>query len=126
MEMNLANRFTVTFAAGRMAFGLALIALPERVGASWLGTAGTQPAVHVALRGLGARDIGLAAGAAWAASSEGAVRPWLVATVAGDLADLAATLAAGDAVPSRARSGTLALAGASALVGAALTAAVER
>ncbi len=124
--MDRANRFTVTFAAGRIAFGLALIALPERVGASWLGAAGEQPAVHVALRGLGARDIGLAAGAAWAAGRDGAVKPWLLAAVGGDLADLAATLAAGDAVPLRARRGTLALAGASALAGAALAAAVER
>ena len=124
--MDRANRFTVTFAAGRIAFGLALIALPDRVGTGWLGAAGEQPAVHVALRGLGARDIGLAAGAAWAAGRDGAVTPWLLAAVGGDLADLAATVAAGDAVPSRARRGTLALAGASALAGAALAAAVER
>ena len=117
---------TVGLAAGRIAFGLALVAVPKAVGSSWLGPAGEHPAAQVALRGLGVRDLGLAAGAAWAAVGDGPVRPWLVATVAGDLVDVGATLAAGDAVPSRARKGTLALAGASALAGAALAAAVDR
>jgi hypothetical protein len=124
--MDRSDRLTVAFAAGRIAFGVALLALPARVGSAWLGPAGEQPAVHVALRGLGARDIGLAAGSAWAATRGGAVKPWLASTVAGDLVDLAATLAAGDAVPARARRGTIALAGGSALAGAALAVAVDR
>lgn len=124
--MNRADRITIGVAAGRIAFGLALIAAPRAVGTSWLGPAGEHPATQAALRGLGIRDLGLAAGAAWAASSGGAVRPWLIATVAGDLVDVGATLAAGDAVPRRGRDGTLALAGASALAGATLAAAVDR
>jgi hypothetical protein len=43
-----------------------------------------------------------------------------VATAAGDLADVAAALAAGNSIPSRGRVGTLALAGGSALAGALL------
>jgi hypothetical protein len=124
--MGNADRITIGFATGRIAFGLALIAAPRAVGTSWLGPAGEHPATQAALRGLGIRDIGLAAGAAWAASTGGAVRPWLIATVAGDLVDVGATLAAGDAVPRRGRNGTLALAGASALAGAALAVAVDR
>lgn len=116
---------TIAFAAGRIAFGLALVAAPRAVGTSWLGPAGEHPATQAALRGLGVRDLGLAAGAVWAATRGGAVRPWLVATVAGDLVDVGATLAAGDAVPPRGRNGTLALAGASALAGAALAVTVD-
>jgi hypothetical protein len=116
---------TIALAAARVAFGLALVGAPSRIGSSWLGPDGERRATHVALRGLGARDAALAGGAAWAAVRGSAVRPWLVATVGGDLADIAATLAAGDSLPRRARTGTLLLAGGSALASAWLAAAVE-
>ncbi len=124
--MALAKQLTIVFSAGRVAFGLGLMALPARLGSSWLGPAGEQRPVHVALRGLGARDIALAGGAAWAAARGGRARPWLIATVGGDLADLTATVIAGDALPERARTGTLLLAGGSAIAGAALAAVADR
>jgi hypothetical protein len=117
--------FTITLSAARVAFGVALVAFPSRVGTSWLGPDGERRPAQVALRGLGARDLALAGGAAWAAVRGSAVRPWLVATVGGDLADVAATLAAGDSLPRRSRTGTLALAGGSALLGTALAVAVD-
>lgn len=120
------QQLTIVFSAGRVAFGLGLMALPARLGSSWLGPSAEQRSVHVALRGLGARDIALAGGAAWAAARGGRVRPWLIATVGGDLADLAATLIAGDELPKRARTGTLLLAGGSAIAGAALAAVGDR
>ena len=120
------QQLTIAFSAGRVAFGLGLMALPARLGSSWLGPTGDQPPVHVALRGLGARDIALAGGAAWAAARGGSARPWLIATVGGDLADLSATLIAGDTLPKRARTGTLLLAGGSAIAGAALAAVADR
>lgn len=116
---------TIAVAAGRVAFGLALVGAPGRIGPSWLGPDGERRSTHVALRGLGARDIALAGGAAWAAATGSATRPWLIATVGGDLSDIAATLAAGEALPERARTGTLLLAGGSALVCAALAAAAD-
>jgi hypothetical protein len=124
--MSSIQKLTIAFALGRTAFGAGLIAAPGRVGASWLGSDAERPPVHVAIRGLGARDVALAAGAAWAAVTDGELRPWLVGTVAGDLVDVAATLAAGDHLSDRARLGTIALAGGSAVVGAALAAAAER
>ena len=119
------QRLTVAFAAGRVAFGIGLIGAPGRIGASWLGEPAGHPAVHVAVRGLGARDVALAGGAAWAALSGNAARPWLVGALAGDLLDIGATLAAGDSIPKRARIGTVLLAGASAAAGAALAAVVD-
>ncbi len=113
------------FSAGRIAFGLALLAVPGRVGSSWIGEPASHPAVHIAFRALGARDIALAAGAALAAARGSDARPWLALTVASDLVDLGATLAAGDAVPARARNGTVAVAGGGAVAGAILTALVE-
>jgi hypothetical protein len=111
---------TIAFCAGRIAFGVALLARPSRIGTSWLGADARGLPTQAALRGLGARDLSLAGGTTWAAARGGAARPWLIATIAGDLGDVAATLAAGDAVPRRARAGTVALAGGSALAGALL------
>lgn len=119
------RNFIYAFTAGRVAFGAALLAVPGPVGSSWLGKPAEHPAVHIALRGLGARDIALAAGAALAAQRGSATRPWLALTVVSDLVDLGATLAAGDAVPERARKGTVALAGGTAVLGAVLTALVD-
>ena len=113
------------FSAGRIAFGAALMAVPSQVGSSWMGQDAERRPVHIAIRGLGARDVALAAGGAAAAARGAAVRPWLAGCLACDLVDIAATLAAGDSVPSRARWGTVALAGCAALAGAALLATVE-
>ena len=119
------RQITLGLALGRIAFGAGLLAAPARVASSWLGDDATRRASQVAIRGLGARDIALSAGAFAAALDDGPVRPWLIALVAGDLADIAATLAAGDSLPGRSRAGTLALAGGSALAGTIVAAAVD-
>lgn len=108
-----------------MAFGVGLIVAPERVAAGWLGEDARQRPAQVAIRGLGARDVALASGTVLAARQGSGLRPWLVGCVACDLTDMAATLAAGDALPARARWGTVALAGAAAALGAALAASAE-
>jgi hypothetical protein len=110
---------------GRIAFGVGLIAAPGRAAGGWLPGDAQRPGTKVALRGLGARDVALAAGLAVSAGAGGAVRPWLAACIACDAADIASTLGAGDALPRRARWGTVALAGAAAGVGAALVAGVD-
>ncbi len=109
---------TLPFALGRIAFGAGLLAAPDRVAAGWLPGDAARPGTQVAVRGLGARDVALAAGVVAAKHK----RPWLIACLACDLADIAATLAAGEALPARARWGTVALAGAAAAVGAVLIA----
>jgi hypothetical protein len=119
------NQLTIGYAAGRIAFGLGLLAVPSRIGSSWVGATAERPPVQVMIRGLGARDIALATGAVVAAAAGGAVRPWLIGCVACDIADTAATLAAGDTVPDRGRWGTVALAGGSAIAGTALAVAAE-
>ncbi len=113
------------FALGRIGFGLGLLAAPERVAAGWLGPDADRPGARVAIRALGARDIALAGGAALSAQKGGATRPWLVGCAACDICDLAATLAAGDALSARGRWGTVALAGAAAAFGIALAAAAD-
>ena len=113
------------FSAGRIAFGVGLLAAPGKIGSSWLGPPAEGAAAQVALRGLGARDIALAAGGAAAAAQGRDPRPWLAGCLACDLADLTATLAAGDRIPARGRWGTVALVGVAAAAGAALIAAVD-
>jgi hypothetical protein len=92
-----ARTLSRTIAAGRLGFGLALIAAPERFTSVWLGRDAGRPGTQVATRGLGARDLALAAGAL-AASGSG-LRPWVAAAVVGDTADLIATVQAGDSIP---------------------------
>ena len=87
---------TIPFALGRIAFGAALIAAPKRVAAGWLPGDAARPGTQVAVRGLGARDVALAAGVVAAKHK----RPWLIACLACDLADIAATLAAGEVLPA--------------------------
>src|SRR3954466_8460757 len=78
---------TMPFALGRIAFGAGLLAAPERVAAGWLPGDAARAGTKVAVRGLGARDVALAAGVVLAARK----RPWLIACLACDLADIAAT-----------------------------------
>jgi hypothetical protein len=116
------KQLIVGYSALRIAYALALLAAPGRVARPWVGVDARRPAAAVGLRGLGARDLALAAAAAWAAQTGGA-RPWLVACAAGDAVDLAATLVAdGDALPQRAKPGTAAAAGSFGIAGAALAA----
>ena len=124
--MTSTRKVAVAFAAVRGLYGVALAAMPGRVGTSWLGQAAATPSVHVALRGLAARDLALAAGTIGAAARAAPLRPWLASSAGCDVADIAATLLAGDSVPRRARVGALALAGGSALAGAALAAIGDR
>src|SRR4051795_13504885 len=130
----------------RVAYGAALIAAPERLALRWLGPSAGTPPAQVPLRGLGAREIVVHGAAIAAAARELPLRPFLAASVAGDLADIAATVAGPPRAPRRAAppptavgawparrglpdgaaSATLAVAGGSALLTAALAAAVDR
>jgi hypothetical protein len=110
----------------RILYGAGLIVAPARLSRSWLGPAGATPPAQVLLRGVGAREIAVH-GAGLAAALRGApLRPWLAASVAGDLADIAATTVARDALPEGAAPKTLAVAGASALLTVAVAAVVDR
>ena len=104
----------------------ALIAAPEQLALRWLGPAAGTPPAQVPLRGLGAREIVVHGAAIAAALRELPLRPFLAASVAGDLADIAATVAGRRGLPDGAAPATLAVAGGSALLTAALAAAVER
>jgi hypothetical protein len=115
------KRAVIGYASLRIAYALGLLAAPGRVARPWLGSAAAAPGGTIAVRGLGGRDLLLAAGALAAAASGTSARAWLAACAASDAVDVAATLLAdGAGLPSRAKPGTAVAAGAFGAAGAAL------
>jgi len=106
----------------RVAYGVALLATPARVTRSWLGPAVDGDPVKIALRGVAGREIVVHALGIAAAVQGRPLRPWLAASLVGDLTDVAATVAGRAGVPSDAPRKTAAVAGGSAAVTAALLA----
>jgi hypothetical protein len=118
--MTCARQLILAYSAGRIAFGLALLGPPSWAASRWIGPDAERRPVGVAMRGLAVRDMALGLGAIDAVRRDGAVVPWLVAAAAGDVADIAISLIAGDSLPAQARWGTPVLAGVSAAAGTAL------
>jgi hypothetical protein len=110
----------------RVAYGAALLIAPGKVaGNRWLGPGAYQPAATVALRGLGAREVAVH-GIALALLARGeAVRPWLAASIAGDLADVGAAFISRDGLPANSPAATAAVAGGSAALTAAVAASLD-
>ena len=108
---------TAALLSFRIAYGVALLVAPAKVaGNRWLGSGAREPAAEVPLRGMGAREVAVH-GLALAALLRGsAVRPWLAASVAGDLADVGAAALARDGLPDGSATATAAVAGGSALL----------
>jgi hypothetical protein len=102
----------------RVAYGVALIAAPERLARRWLGPDTARAPAQVPLRALGMREALLHAGGIAAAVRGGSLRPWFAASIAGDLTDIASTVAGRRELPDRAAAATAVVAGASALLSA--------
>jgi hypothetical protein len=77
----------------RTAYGAFMVAAPSRVGRPWLGDTVQNVGGTVPLRGVGGREITLHAAGMAAIASGSPARPWLLASIGGDLSDLASTLA---------------------------------
>lgn len=109
----------------RVAYGAALVVAPERLSRRWLGDVAGRAGGRVALRALGARELALHAAALDALRRGAPLRPWLAASVAGDLSDVAATAAARTGLPDGAATATAAIGGGSALLTAVVAAVVD-
>ena len=90
------------FQAGRIVIGSGFVAAPEAVGQSWIGDAANADGGIMA-RAFGGRDIALGAATLIAARDPKILAPLLALGVMVDSIDCAATLAAGDKIPDRAR-----------------------
>jgi hypothetical protein len=118
---------TAAFSVGRLAFGAALVAAPDKVAARWIGADASRAPVKIVLRAVGARDIALAAGTLASLRNEDALRLWLGGALASDVCDVISTLVTpGGVLPGNARWGTVALGGGSAAGGGALLVAMSR
>ena len=105
----------------RVAYGARCSSRPRSVTKSWLGPAGDP--TKVALRALGAREVLLHGFAISAVLREQPLAPWLVASIGGDLSDIASTFASRGGLPGGAAPKTAAVAGGSAALTAAILAA---
>jgi hypothetical protein len=109
----------------RVAYGAGLVVAPTRLARRWLGPAAASAPTQVPLRGLGTREIVLHAGALAAALNDSPLRPWLLASVAGDLTDVFATVNGRRELPDGSATATVLVGGGSAVISAVLAAAVE-
>lgn len=110
---------------GRAVVGLTLTLAPERAGAGWIGRDAGRPGARVMTRAMGARDLAIGLGAAYTAGQGYGAKPWQLAGVLADTADLLATLRERDALPSTAVLGVSAIAGGSLLLGLWFQAALD-
>lgn len=120
------KRAAVAVLSFRVAYGAALLIAPGKVaGNRWLGPGAHHPAATVALRGLGAREVAVHGIALMELARGAAVRPWLAASIAGDLADITAALASRHGLPDGSPTATAAVAGASAALTAVVAAGLD-
>ncbi len=110
----------------RVGYGVGLLVAPARLARPWLGASADTGPTQIPLQGLGTREVVLHCGALISACRGGALRPWLAGSVAGDLTDVAVTLARREQLPGGAARNTVLVGGGSALVSAMLARAVER
>ena len=110
----------------RVSYGVALIAAPRRVALRWLGEDVTRAPAQIALRALGTREAILHSGALLALRRDAPLRPWLAASVVGDLTDVIATAAERRRLPAGSPLATLAVGGGSAVISVLLAGIVER
>ncbi len=109
----------------RVAYGAVMIATPNRVGAPWIGEATPAAAGEVPLRGVGGREVALHVAGALAILSGARTRPWLYASIGGDLTDIASTFAARRGLPPGGLRACVLTGGCSVLMTLALIAAAE-
>jgi hypothetical protein len=112
-------------AAGRVAFGAALMLAPRRVAHGWIGDDVDRAPVELLVRSVGARDLVVGAGAIVAAASGQPVRPWLRAGAIADAADALLTAAYFSKLPRQGAMGTLALTAAAAYAGLRVSRRIE-
>jgi hypothetical protein len=107
---------------GRVAIGASMVLTPTTASRPWIGDVAREPAARVMVRAFGIRDLALGAGlaAALARGDREATRTWLVAGVASDAVDAAATLIGWRHLPKAGRLLTLTVAASAAALGAVL------
>lgn len=109
----------------RLAIGVSLFAAPRLAVKVWTGESSDSAALVLAARGLGAREVALAAGTLAAMESGGPVRRWVEAAVIADAADAVSALGRLPSLAPIRRMGQLVGAGGGALLGAKIASSVD-
>jgi hypothetical protein len=120
-----ARTATLVVLGARVGYGVTLLTVPQKITRSWLGPAVEGEPTKVALRALAAREIAIHAFGIAAALGGQSVRPWLLASLAGDVNDIAATFVGRSGLPDDAPRKTAVAAGGSAALTAAVLAAAS-
>jgi hypothetical protein len=114
------RKLAIAFGASRIAYAVALLAVPGRAAGPWLGRAAENGGGRVAARALGVRDGAMGVGVVLAAVSGGPLRGLLLACAVSDAVDMTATLIDRESLPERSAPATVAVAGGAAAAGLAL------
>ena len=102
---------------GRAALGTGLLLAPEPIAEGWVGPAGGEEPALTLARSVGVRDLAVGAGGALALlHDDDSASGWLAGAALCDLGDVAAMLIARNSLPANGVRGTVALAGASAVL----------
>jgi hypothetical protein len=109
----------LVYGLGRLAFGVGLLAAPVPVGRLLIGDEAEEPAVRVALRTYGTRDVVLGLGTLRSADSD-EVGAWIAAGIAADVLDTAVQLVEWKDIPPQKRAPGVAAALGAAAAGIAL------
>ena len=96
--------------AGRLGFGVALTAAPERIAPLVVRRKRRRSEAAKLLRATGIRDLVLVSGLSAALAGRGSVRGWALLGAAADGVDLVATVALRDELQPQAYAGTVAAA----------------
>jgi hypothetical protein len=116
-----AHVLAIGLSLNRVGFGLVYLFAPGRGGQGWIGRVARDPATQVFVRGHGARDLALGAGAlvALLRRERRVACGWMSAQAIADGADVYATLASRRRLPSSAFRFALAMTSVSTVVAVA-------
>jgi len=120
-----AKRIASALGWGRLAFGVAMMAAPDRVGRSWVGADGARPGPSVVMRAFGAREVLLGFLGAHVASRPGVGRRTVASLALLDAVDFTTTLAARRSLPASGVATVSAVAGPAAVAGLLVSAICE-
>lgn len=124
-DMSTTRKMVIANFGVRVAYGAAMLAVPGRVGTRWTGRPSPTVSGDVPLRGIGGREVALHAAGTAVLLRGAPLRPWLLASLGGDLTDITSSLIQRKQLPSGGLRAVLLTGGGSALWTIALLVAAE-
>ncbi len=123
--MSITRKLVIASFGVHVAYGAAMLAAPGRVGARWTGRPSPTVIADVPLRGIGGREVAMHAAGAVVLLRGASLRPWLLASLGGDITDITSSLIQREQLPDGGLRAVLLTGGGSALWTVALLVAAE-